>query len=135
MRPSEWTDIAALWPAGQDEMRRLTQELIETTAALEGVSWEVVFREGVSYSFRAKTEGDGRELMVMIDVIPPADDEWWLSVCFFKEDITDPQEMGDLVPGGLMGQDGYCFDLEEADRGRLDYLLERVREAHQAGRG
>ncbi len=46
--------------------------------------------------------------------------------------ITDPDELGDLVPGGLAGGDGYCFDVYANDEKMFAYLKERLMEAYQA---
>ena len=64
----------------------------------------------------------------MVDVIDDDPADRWLSVCFFGDTITDPVGMGDLVPGGLLGQDGHCFDVEAVSM--LDYVKERIQEAY-----
>ena len=89
-------------------------------------------RPGVSYSLRAAIPGQARELFVMVDVIDDDPQNRWLSVCFYGETITDPEENGDLIPGGLLGEDGYCFDIEENDEALVTYLLARIDEAHQS---
>jgi len=38
----------------------------------------------------------------------------------------------DIVPGGLLGQDGYCFDLLSSDSEEVDYVAQRIQEAHAA---
>ena len=35
-----------------------------------------------------------------------------------------------MVPGGLFGQDGYCFDIYEYDESDLTYLVQRIDEAY-----
>ncbi|MDY6831347.1 MAG: hypothetical protein SWC96_05820 [Thermodesulfobacteriota bacterium] len=89
-------------------------------------------RPGISYSLRAARPGQQRELFVMVDVIDDDPDNRWLSVCFYGEMITDPDELGDLIPGGLLGEDGYCFDLNESDDAMAAYLQKRMDEAYQA---
>jgi hypothetical protein len=59
----------------------------------------------------------------------------WLSVCFYGDLITDPEEYGDLVPEGLMGEDGYCFDLEENDPDLVKYIGKRLDEAYENASG
>ena len=44
--------------------------------------------------------------------------------------IKDPEEEGDLVPEGLLGEDGYCFDLIENDESMISYIGQRIDEAH-----
>ena len=92
-------------------------------------------RPGVSYSLRAKhTLQTKRELFVIMDVIEEPDNRW-LSICFYPDMITDPDDKGVLIPLGLLGEDGYCFDYEEWDEEYLQYLKTRLDEAHaDAGR-
>ena len=66
----------------------------------------------------------------MADVIDDDPKERWLSVCFYGDMVTDPEERGDLIPEGLLGDDGYCFDLDEYDEEGLNYILARLTEAH-----
>ena len=68
-----------------------------------------------------------RPLFAMIDVIE--DDPRWLSVCFFGEMVSDPEEKGDMVPEGLLGQDAHCFDLDECDETAVAYVAARLDEA------
>jgi len=53
----------------------------------------------------------------------------WLSVCFYADTVTDPESLGNLVPEGIMGENGYCFDVFEEDSSLFEYLEERIREA------
>ena len=43
--------------------------------------------------------------------------------------ITDPDELGDYVPEGLMGEDACCFNLDEDDAAVRDYIAARLAEA------
>ena len=88
-------------------------------------------RPAISYSLRARRNGQEKELFVMVDVIDDDPDNRWLSVCFYKEMITDPDGLGDLVPGGLLGEDGYCFDIEPGDTGMVEYVMNRIDEAYR----
>ena len=88
-------------------------------------------RPGVSYSLRAKhLQQTKRELFVIVDVIDEPENRW-LSICFYPDMITDPQDKGVLIPLGLLGEDGYCFDLEEWDEEYVQYLLGRLDEAYE----
>jgi hypothetical protein len=83
-------------------------------------------RPGVSYSLRVRhREQTTRELFVIMDVIDEPDSRW-LSICFYPDMITDPDDKGVLIPLGLLGEDGYCFDFEEY----LEYLKTRLDEAY-----
>ena len=89
-------------------------------------------RPGVTYSLRAVHEKQKeKSLFVMVDVIDDDPEERWLSICFYGEMITDPEEKGDFVPEGLLGDDAHCFDIEEANDEDLAYVETRLDEAHQ----
>lgn len=86
-------------------------------------------RPGVTYSLRGITAGEeAPALYVMVDVIE--DEPRWLSVCFYGAMITDPQEKGAFVPGGLLGEDAICFDLEEYNQQEFAYVEARIEEAY-----
>ena len=87
-------------------------------------------RPGVTYSLRAKhILQTKRELFLIMDVIDDPENRW-LSICFYPDMIADPEDKGVLIPLGLLGEDGYCFDLEEWDEEYLEYLLARLDEAY-----
>ena len=89
-------------------------------------------RPGVSYSLRAKHQHQTqRPLFAMVDIIDDDPDERWLSVCFFGEMISDPDELGDFVPEGLLGEDAHCFDIEEFDEDLMAYVTARLDEAYR----
>lgn len=97
-------------------------------SAKNGVTLEFIARPGVTYSLRAvHAEQKDKDLFVMVDVIE--DVERWLSVCFYGDMISDPEEKGDMVPGGLLGEDAICFDLEEQNESLLTYIEARLDEA------
>lgn len=114
-----WTD----WPAGQEEMRDVARELFQTADALPGANWEVVARENISHSLRAvPPEGGERPVWMLFDIIQDPGEPWWLSVCFYADQVEDPDERGDEIPGGLLGSDGYCFDLDQPDSAAAAYI-------------
>jgi hypothetical protein len=91
-------------------------------------------RPGITYSLRGIHDARGdRPLFVMIDVIDDDPAARWLSVCFYGDTIEDPEELGDLIPGGLLGADGYCFDISEADDRLITYVGQRIQEAYSFG--
>ena len=104
---------------------RLKQRLADK----EGSVIEFHPRPGVTYSLRGTVPGKSQPLYVMVDVIE--DEPRWLSVCFFGDTITDPDEQGSFVPGGLLGSDAICFDIEECSEAALRYVEARIDEAHQ----
>ena len=95
------------------------------------IRFEFNERPGVSYSLRGiHLNQKNRPLFVMIDVIDDDPKQRWLSVCFYGDMIEDPDERGDLIPEGLLGADGYCFDITEADADMEKYVGQRIREAY-----
>jgi hypothetical protein len=127
------------WPAPQRPLRQAFAELTGAATRWPDVAWTIIERPEISYSWRVTVdpapEGRTRPLFCMIDVIISDTEPWWLSVCFYEDDITDPDEQGDAIPGGLLGETGYCFDLEEFDPELTAYLSERVGEAFLSAGG
>lgn len=120
---SEWADDEARM---KEAFIRLKDHLFGKT----DIQFDFKSRPGVSYSLRAKhVRQTDRDLFVMVDVIDDDPAERWLSVCFYGDLLTDPEERGDLVPGGLAGDDGYCFDLDEWDDTDVAYIEARLDEA------
>jgi len=116
------------WPEGPDRCREVFQKLHDFLIQLEGATVEFHARPGITYSLRGVPEkASGQPLFVMVDVIE--DQPRWLSVCFYEHMVSDPDGRGDSVPGGLLGEDGLCFDLESYDDGLINYLCERITEA------
>lgn len=121
------------WSEEAQPMRRWFQLFYKQLQAMEGVTCSFVARPGVSYSLRPKhANQQERELFAIVDVIDDDPQERWLSVCFYGDMITDPDERGELIPGGLAGSDGYCFDMFENDESLAAYLSERLKEAGRA---
>lgn len=126
---SEWANDAL-------KTKPVFQFLYEELQGREGVRLEWVGRPGISYSLRASHQNQkDRPLFVMLDVIDDDPDERWLSVCFYGDMVGDPDELGDLIPGGLLGSDGYCFDVSEGEDAIKQYVGERIREAYENARG
>lgn len=104
--------------------------LHELLAGMEGVGFEFLGRPGVSYSLRPRKEGQERPLFALVDVVDDPDGRW-LSVCFYADTVEDPEELGDFVPGGLLGQDAMCLDLDAGDTEAEAYIKARLVEAYQ----
>ncbi|WP_022664848.1 hypothetical protein [Desulfospira joergensenii] len=128
---NEIEEFASAWEDNDSQTQKAFTELLEHLKTLEITDLEFNARPGVSYSLRPRRRDQkSRSLFAMVDVIDDDPDERWLSVCFYGEMITDPDEMGDLIPEGLLGEDGYCFDLYEYDKDEIEYLKQRLSQAH-----
>jgi hypothetical protein len=125
-------DVIARWPADSGQALRAFTTLKDHLGGLHEVLTEFQARPGISYSLRgiSQKNADDRPLFVMIDII--VDEPRWLSVCFYHDMISDPEERGDFVPGGLLGENGLCFDVEDDNQMLLDYVMARIDEARQA---
>ena len=118
----------AEWPASPEKNRDVFIHLRDTLTSQAGVSLDFVPRPGVTYSLRAvHVHHKNRDLFVMVDVIE--DDPRWLSICFYGDMIADPEEKGDFVPEGLLGEDAVCFDIETWDEPLIRYVEARIQEA------
>lgn len=121
------------WIDGSGGVRKAFSHLKESVARRENVVLDFVSRPRVSYSLRGLAAGPGKTgtpIFALIDVIDDDPENRWLSVCFYEDTITDPRGWGNLVPQGILGEDGYCFDVVEFEQAFLDYLEERIDEAH-----
>lgn len=125
---SELNTFIDEWEETPEKNREVFTRLREYLGKKEGITLQFIARPGVTYSLRAAhTAQKKRSLFVMVDVIE--DTPRWLSVCFYGEMITDPEEKGDVVPGGLLGEDAVCFDIAERDEERIRYIEVRLDEA------
>ncbi len=108
----------------------------EHLESFDGVRLDVKARPGVSYSLRAMhPQQKDRGLFTLVDVIDDDPANRWVSVCFYEDMINDPEELGDFVPGGLLGEDAHCLDLEEWDDHRIAYIKTRLTEAMASAKG
>jgi hypothetical protein len=121
------------WDHDSLKTKAVFRDLHRALLQMDGARLEFHERPGISYSLRGihKNRSD-RPLFVMIDVIDDDPEQRWLSVCFYGDTIQDPDELGDLIPGGLLGSDGYCFDITEADKPLAAYVRRRMQEAYTA---
>jgi hypothetical protein len=125
---NELTEFIEKWEDTPERNKEVFLHLKDYLGKKEGVSFEFISRPGVTYSLRAIHAADkDRGLFAMIDVIE--DTPRWLSACFYDDLITDPEERGDFVPEGLLGEDAACFDIEEHDEELIKYVEARLDEA------
>jgi hypothetical protein len=116
------------WAETPEKNREIFSHFRKYLSEKEGVTLDFISRPGLTYSLRAvHAHQKVRGLCVMVDVIE--DVTRWLSICFYSEMITDPEEKGDFVPGGLLGEDAICFDIEARNDSLIQYLECRMDEA------
>ena len=130
---NEMSEFLEGWTNDPQDMKGAFIRLKERMSGKEHVTFTFISRPGVSYSLRAAMDNLGereRSLFVMIDIIDDDPENRWLSVCFYDDMVDDPDEKGDFVPGGLLGEDGLCFDLDEHDEALISYVGQRIDEAH-----
>ncbi|AOY57003.1 MULTISPECIES: hypothetical protein [Desulfococcus] len=119
------------WEETSEGNRKAFLRLKAHLAAKDGAVLTFIPRKGVTYSLRGThPRQTDKSLFVMVDVIEDA--PRWISVCFYGEMITDPDELGDFVPEGLLGEDAICFDIEEWDDAQIGYIESRIDEAFDA---
>lgn len=130
---NEMSEFLEGWTNDPQDMKGAFIRLKERASGKEHVTFSFISRPGVSYSLRAAMDNlgeGGRPLFVMIDIIDDDSENRWLSVCFYDDMVEDSDEKGDFVPGGLLGEDGLCFDLDEHDEALISYVGQRIDEAH-----
>ncbi len=125
-------ELTSNWQDKETKTKEAFIRLQNHLKEMAEVSFDFNARSGVSYSLRPRHKNQKkRTLFAMVDVIDDDPSDRWLSVCFYGEMITDPEEKGDIVPGGLMGEDGHCFDLDSWDDNMLTYIEARLTEAYK----
>ena len=131
MKPENEKELSAFieeWPASPERNKDAFIRLKDALAAQSGVTLDFIPRPGVTYSLRAvHAHQKSRDLFVMVDVIE--DNPRWLSICFYGDMVSDPEEQGDFVPEGLLGEDAVCFDIETWDEALIQYVEARLQEA------
>ena len=130
--PQELETFLESWTADANGPKEAFIRLRDFLLTTPDVRFEFKARPGVSYSLRAANPKQSRPLFVLVDVVDDEPEARWLSVCFYADMINDPDELGDFVPSGLMGEDACCLNLEEDDAAMRDYILARLGEAAAA---
>ncbi len=133
METNQSVDLASFldtWSTDPNRTKTCFLQLRDHLEGMDGVRLEFVARPGITYSLRAAHENQKkRSLFAMVDVIDDDPADRWLSVCFYKDLVNDPDELADEVPGGLLGEDARCFDLYESDIPMVAYIKERLQHA------
>ncbi len=124
--------LLSTWTDNGNRTKKAFVELKSFLADCENVQLSYISRPGISYSLRAAhTNQTSRPLFAMVDIIDDDPEDRWLSICFYRNLITDPEELGDEVPGGLLGEDACCFDIDSWDEKLVTYVKARLHEAWQ----
>jgi hypothetical protein len=129
-------DILAYLDAWTHDPRRVKPLFAALATAMAGcgASLELVVRQGITASLRASfpgPEAGPRPLFALADVVEDPQGRF-LSVCFYDDEVGDPEERGQSVPRGLLNEDARCFDIDEPDPEILPYLAARLAEAADA---
>lgn len=121
------------WEDTESKTKKVFIELFEHIQKMDDVTLDFKPRPGITYSLRPKHKNQkNRSLFAMVDVIDDDPEEKWLSVCFYGDMISDPEEMGDIIPDGLLGDDGHCFDIYEYEISEVEYLKKRLDDAYKS---
>ena len=128
--PAELEQFLASWNEDANQVKPLFVSLYSLLKGLADVRLEYKGRPGVSHSLRALyPKRADRPLFVLLDIIDDEPEARGLSICFYADLVTDPQGLGDVVPGGLAGEDACCFDID-APEGMERFMLDRLTEAY-----
>jgi hypothetical protein len=124
--------FTASWNGGANPVKDIFLRIKAVLLERPGTRLDFHGRPGVSYSLRAsRVTGASIRLFALVDVVDDDPENRWLSVCFYADAVTDPEGRGNLIPGGILGQDGQCFDVFGADASLLRYLELRISEAYR----
>ena len=122
------------WAEYSQEVKDSFLELFDILSSRPDVKFDFNIRPGVSASFKSyfkKNDIANTQLFSLIDIIDQDPQNIWLSVCFYADLISDPDDLGNLIPNGLLDEDGYCFDVFEEDEELMEYIESRIDEAYK----
>ena len=127
------SDLLRGWKKDPKNLREAFVELRDKLASKENTLITFRSRPGVSHSLRASVVVDddvNSRLFALVDIVDDDPDNRWLSVCFYEDMISDDDQLGEFIPKGILGEDGYCFNLYDKEETMISYLKERIDEAH-----
>ncbi|MCP3900318.1 MAG: hypothetical protein GY707_11470 [Desulfobacteraceae bacterium] len=129
----ELNNFISEWEDTESKTKQAFTEILEHLQKTENITLDFNARPGITFSLRPKHNNQkDRALFAMIDVIDDDPEEKWLSICFYGDMISDPDEMGDIIPDGLLGDDGHCFDMYEYNTEEIEYLKNRLDDAYKS---
>lgn len=130
--------MMAGWGGDEGEVLSAFERLLEHILRKNGALLDLKARSGVSFSLRAMNRFCSerkRPLVMLVDIVLDQSSGRWLSVCFYADEVSDEEERGNLVPKGLLDEDGYCFDIESFEDDFLCYVEGRIDEAWKCASG
>ena len=98
------------WAEYSREVKDSFLGLFDTLSSRPDVKFDFNIRPGVSASFKSyfkKNDAVNTQLFSVIDIIDQDPQNIWLSVCFYADMISDPDDLGNLIPNGLLDEDGH----------------------------
>jgi len=131
---TKFVEFVQGWSNDPNAVKPVFLHLKDVLQKCEGSTMTFKPRPGISYSLRGGWPESDREMFVMVDVVDDDPEDRWLSVCFYDDQVTDPDELGDWAPSGLGDQDARCFTLENDDSGMVAYTEARIHEAWNASK-
>lgn len=126
---NELNELLSGWTQDPNAVKPVFEHFRKALESCKGAELSFKSRPGVSYSLRGACPDHERDLFVMVDIVDDDPAERWLSVCFYDDQVNDPDELGDWVPEGLAGKDARCFDVSTDDAGLVAYTEKRILEA------
>jgi hypothetical protein len=120
------------WGIDTQGVKAAFLRLLQKLTSMENSHLTFKSRPGVSHSLRGGirlTDHNTDRIVTLIDIIDDDPQSRWLSVCFYEDTITDDNGLGNPIPKGILGEDGYCFDLFAYDEVLLLYLEGKIDEA------
>ena len=123
------------WTEDPNGVKPVFMQYKDLLTSCEGRGDELQRSPGHHLFAARRGRGLRRDLFVMVDVVDDDPAERWLSVCFYDDQVSDPDELGDWAPEGLAGQDARCFCVDSAeDESMVTFTAERIREAFAAAK-
>ena len=132
---ASFDNFMAQWSQDPGRVKTALQKILNILLANKGTVLYFHARPGVSYSLRASVahrDPKHRPYYAIVDIVEEPHGNRWLSICFYADTVSDPEDMGNLIPKGLLHEDGYCFDVDSCDEQVLSYLKDRINEAYNA---
>ena len=123
------SDLIRNWKSDPQNLKKAFMELRDIIASKENTFITFKSRPGVSHSLRSNVITGDKEsrIFALVDVIDDDPENRWLSVCFYNGTITEDKEPGNIIPDGILGEDGYCFDLDANEEYMISYLKDKYR--------